>query len=688
MAAVYDFLSADDSQRRAAVIGVLRLNGRELDARVGQAIKDIPFERTVEGASTVTLALIDPDGELLDSGLFSAAVDIELPAPGSIVPAGQDLPVPTGDMLGFRLVRIKTAGAVLSCEFEDRQVASVRAHKAIRHASRADMTRAEFVRSLVREIKEPRIRFWSPELHQRQPITSVRDVTPKATKVERREPGFGSTVPKVKGRKATRQQMRYLEQGIDTAQSLGANERVLVGLVEAMTQESVISNDRGNAVGITGGHRENVGVLHQDERYWPASRDIPRDVRPFITRLISVVKANRAKTIGWCVDQVQRSYTVGTGRQGRDYDQWEAEARETVSAYTGDAGLTQGIVQASTYRKRYEYRTTEPNADHREDWWSATGRLARDVNWRRFIDYGVFHWASDDYLRKAAPRLAIDRSDLPDGVLSVDIGDFDVGKPRRNVQGQNVGGAEVRVEVMADVLSVPLGAVWTLKGYGPCDGRYLVEKVFGSYLKPRVTVTLTLPVPKLAEPAPDVASHATAADPVVRGSLSGSSYEDAYNTAWAIDKKRYPYVWGGGHLHAGSPDTGSAGVAHDELTGREHIGYDCSGSTAAVLLAGGMLPREWRNGVPISGVMARQWGSPGRGRYMTLWANDQHVFVEFHGMTSANKTEHFGTGRWGKNWSGPGFNPNLHPKAGFVARHWTREANPITAPINRPNQRP
>jgi hypothetical protein len=198
---------------------------------------------------------------------------------------------------------------------------------------------------------------------------------------------------------------------------------------------------------------------------------------------------------------------------------------------------------------------------------------------------------------------------------------------------------------------------------------------------------MTLPVPKLSEPAPEVGTRATTTAPQVRGSVSGTSVEDAYNEAWKIHAKRYPYVWGGGHAHAGTADKGLSGTAHDEFTDRERIGYDCSGSTAAVLLAGGMLPDEWKDGVPDSGTMQRQWGSPGRGEHMTLWANGSHVFLEFHNMTDERKTEHFGTGRWGKDWSGAGFNPTLHGNKGaFTARHWTRTANPVTAPTGHPRQ--
>jgi hypothetical protein len=216
---------------------------------------------------------------------------------------------------------------------------------------------------------------------------------------------------KVKGHTADRAQIRLLEQGLETAVSLKAGEDVLIGLVMAMTQESVVQNDKGN-YGQTQSERVlstkqglvNVGVLHQTEGYWPASRNVPKDVTPFVTKLITVRKAHRTKSIGWCVDEVQRSYTVGGPNQGKDYDQWEAEARDTVAAYTGNADLTQGVPVSSTYRQRYLFRRGEPGQE-REDTWTATGRLASEVNFRRFIDYGVFHYVSDDYLLKSAPRL-------------------------------------------------------------------------------------------------------------------------------------------------------------------------------------------------------------------------------------------------------------------------------------------
>jgi hypothetical protein len=147
-------------------------------------------------------------------------------------------------------------------------------------------------------------------------------------------------------------------------------------------------------VGITGGHhRATSACFQQDSRYWPATRDVAKDARPFVKRLIEVEKANRGRTIGWCVDEVQRSYTHGGARQGKDYDQWQTEATKTVEAFTGEDPDAARIQDASTYRKSFIFRRGEPGGK-RETTWAASGRLAADVNWRRFVDLGVFHYVS------------------------------------------------------------------------------------------------------------------------------------------------------------------------------------------------------------------------------------------------------------------------------------------------------
>jgi hypothetical protein len=71
----------------------------------------------------------------------------------------------------------------------------------------------------------------------------------------------------------------------------------------------------------------------------------------------------------------------------------------------------------------------------------------------------------------------------------------------------------------------------------------------------------------------------------------------------------FPYIWGGGHDSSFVSD-----------------GYDCSGSVSYALAAGGLL------GAPlVSGELAH-WGDPGPGRWITIYANAGHTFMDVDGV--------------------------------------------------------
>ncbi len=70
----------------------------------------------------------------------------------------------------------------------------------------------------------------------------------------------------------------------------------------------------------------------------------------------------------------------------------------------------------------------------------------------------------------------------------------------------------------------------------------------------------------------------------------------------------FPYIWGGGH---------ASFIAN---------GYDCSGSVSYALAAGGLL-----NAPLVSGDLAN-WGEPGPGRWITIYANAGHTFMDVDGV--------------------------------------------------------
>jgi hypothetical protein len=89
--------------------------------------------------------------------------------------------------------------------------------------------------------------------------------------------------------------------------------------------------------------------------------------------------------------------------------------------------------------------------------------------------------------------------------------------------------------------------------------------------------------------------------------------------------------------------------------------YDCSSSTSHVLWGGGRFgTAPW-----VSGQLV-YYGQPGPGRWVTIYANDGHVFLYVAGLRF--DTSRYG---WGPNASesGPRWRLGPRPLTGFVARH-------------------
>jgi Putative peptidoglycan binding domain len=97
-----------------------------------------------------------------------------------------------------------------------------------------------------------------------------------------------------------------------------------------------------------------------------------------------------------------------------------------------------------------------------------------------------------------------------------------------------------------------------------------------------------------------------------------------------------PYIYGGGH--------GSFRAA----------GYDCSGSVSYVLHGMGRL------GAPLDSSELMHYGKPGRGRFVTIYANAGHAFMVINGRRYDTSGRSASGSRWG---------PGQRSTAGYVARH-------------------
>jgi hypothetical protein len=99
---------------------------------------------------------------------------------------------------------------------------------------------------------------------------------------------------------------------------------------------------------------------------------------------------------------------------------------------------------------------------------------------------------------------------------------------------------------------------------------------------------------------------------------------------------KFPYKWGGGH-----------GAWRD-------TGYDCSGSVSFALAGAGLLNR------PLTSGLFMDYGAPGQGRWITIYANHGHIFMVVAGL----RFDTSGQGRAGTRWQA-----ESRSTAGFAVRH-------------------
>lgn len=98
-----------------------------------------------------------------------------------------------------------------------------------------------------------------------------------------------------------------------------------------------------------------------------------------------------------------------------------------------------------------------------------------------------------------------------------------------------------------------------------------------------------------------------------------------------------PYSYGSGHMR--------------ELSNA----YDCSGATSYVLCQAGLLDE------PTTSGAFRSYGARGKGRWISVYARNGHVFMVIAGLR-------FDTG-WGTGAEGPKWTTHVRPMNGAVVRH-------------------
>jgi cell wall-associated NlpC family hydrolase len=155
--------------------------------------------------------------------------------------------------------------------------------------------------------------------------------------------------------------------------------------------------------------------------------------------------------------------------------------------------------------------------------------------------------------------------------------------------------------------------------------------------------TPSTPTPAATECAPAAGGLScppvTSARLVLGAAIPPASAPEAVKAAISAANliRTKPYVWGGGH-----------GRWWDR-------GYDCSGAVGFALHGAGLITTSMDSGEMMD------WGAPGKGRWITVYANLGHAFAVIDGVRWDTVGDASGTG--------PRWHPEMVSTAGFVARH-------------------
>lgn len=465
----------DDIEKLVIKIYSYGKKGRNVKKDLRRFITEAIFEDSIDQTPTFNITVHDPDWELLNTGALDNYVDIN----------------PTKNpQRWYRLGGFNVSDDEITLTFQVRNAVFLSQHHRPHKANRKKVTRAQFILSLVREVKKTRIKYFSPQLRVRQKVYKYR------TAKERRglrEKGFSdSDKITIKGSPASEPQRRVVEKVITAGNDLHAPFLVIVAAVMAIIIESE-ANETAHAPG----NPLHWGAFQQDPRWWAATMahgkaDAYKDAvgtskQGFYDVAIPAWKKNPHQDLGVFIQNVQGATEAYNPGYAGSVNRWRAEAQHAVNAFSG-LGVSDPDSTTQTYKKKYEFMVGQPDGPKKENYLEAIYRLAEEVQWRAFWVNDVLHFQSETDLYKAKARARLRRYE--NGVESVSF-EWD---GQKRINRMSLG---VRMEKWI----APIGTVVVFDEGGPAQGRWLVTNIRRSVFDELGQIELSKPMRELKEPA-------------------------------------------------------------------------------------------------------------------------------------------------------------------------------------------
>lgn len=464
----------DENQFRVVIQNAFETNINIVDRITGASVT-----RTMDGASTLNVDILDDKREFLNSNVFHSKIDVNT------------------EGLWWRLRAFDKQADKLTLIWEDREVAILRGYdKHIAPIDRLSKTRAEFVLQMLKEVKELSIPYYIPDLHDPQAVFNQQG---DALYPDERAKGIGQNEklkitdsPGGNERNASVLQIQIantiLSVGDKAIAAAHPHKRKLkvCAIMTAIVESQLIE--------LPDGDLDSKGAFQQrPSQGWPDTANTVIQANAFYEHAVKYDALHPTFSYGSVCQGVQ-----GSAFGGR-YELHRQEAENFVNAY-GTIGADAEASAAAINAQRtfegatggyYFYRGEPPSRKHQqwreENTWNCIERLANDVNWRKFFVSGTFYFISEDDLFKSQPRAIL--SETESGVDSID-GNYDVNKKV----------AVLEANVRMGKFAIPPGCVVKVEDMGPMNGRWLASSIERDLFLPNGSITLKKPSPILLEP--------------------------------------------------------------------------------------------------------------------------------------------------------------------------------------------
>lgn len=438
----------------------------------------------------------------------------------------------------------------------------------------------------------------------------------------------------VKGKKANEHQAQMMALITQRTQAKGGDLESAAGAIATAIQESGVTN-------INFGDRDSLGLYQQRPSMgWGTAAQITTPSYA-VDKFLSIYLPYRRQGLGW----LTASHKTQRSAHPNAPAPWYGEAMRAARHFAGVGGLADvsGVSGdgggSFTETRDLPYEFSRGTADRKEDSWTCIGRLADEVGWRRYVTNGGLWYVSDNWLSAHPPIARI--SETSRGVLSLSF-EFETRKDA----------AEATLRIVIGRYALKVGDIVEIVDEGPADGKWIVATTRRDLTSNVLELTLTRPVAKLPEPAPQTESVTVGG---MEQSVGGGGADLGGDGSLASK------------VYAAAQRATSFGWVY-RLTQRTLVqrppSADCSSGVSWVLLSAGVpLPggASWGKWAPVSGNFLG-WGQSGRGQRVTVWTNAGHIWLQFHGFPMFR----FDTG----GGSGGKLHSGSRSSGGFTARHW------------------